>query len=131
MYKMDFYLNQVPDGHITIRVDDVATLRAVLYDADGAEFAAPDYTAMSTVLIVRRSDENSTDEISIAAEADGDATDNIWFFDLEDVNFEPGNYEAHIVLTCTYEDTDATPIGPLTPLDEVFSFELFEIEVLA
>lgn len=131
MYQMTFYLNQVPDGHITMRVDDVPALKATLYDADGTEFAAPDYTGMSANLIIRRSDEDSTDDIIIAVEADGDVTDNIWFFNLEDVNFEPGNYEGHIELTCTYEDADATPIGPTTPLDEVYTFELFQIEVLA
>jgi hypothetical protein len=136
MLHMTFCLNQVPDGSLTIRVDDIQMLKAELYDDAGDAIMASDYTAMDASLIVRRTDEDATDDIVIAAETDAVVTDNIWFFSLEDLNYEPGNYEAHIVLEGAYEDLDGTPIsttsiGPTTPLDLVLSFELFNIEVLA
>jgi hypothetical protein len=131
MYDIVCYLNQVPDAHIQMRVDDTPALRAVLYDADGTAFSAPDWTYMACILIVRRSDENWTNEIYITAEVDADTTDNIWFFKLDQINYGPGNYEAHVCLQATYDDPATTPIGPVTPLDQEFSFEMFEIEVLA
>lgn len=136
MYQMDFYLNQVPDGQLQLRVDSSATpvgplFRATLYDADGAGIEAPDYTVSAASLIVRRSDGNSTDQITIIYEADLMASDNIFFFDLAQITYEPGNYEAHIVVEATYDDPAATPIGPATPLDEIMAFEAFKIEVLA
>lgn len=131
MYEISFYLNQIPDGHITMRVDDVGMLKASLYDADGEAFVNdPGYSAYTAVLIVRRSDSNATNEITITPETDGDADDNYFYFSLEDINYEPGNYEAHVVLLYSGEDMDATPIGPTTPIDLVVSFELFTIEVL-
>jgi hypothetical protein len=135
MYQMDFYLNQVPEGALHLRVNLSATpigplFKASLYDADGDAIADPDYSAMTATLIVRRSDENATDEISIAEEADPMTTDNIFYFNLAQITFEPGNYEAHIELEATYESADATPI-PATPLAEIMFFGAFNIEVLA
>lgn len=122
MYSLTMYLNEQVDGKLTLHVDDAPVLEITAYDDTGVAIPA----GFVALLVVRRNDKRSVDEIDIAeiVEATPD-DDNIYYFDLSDITFERGNYEAHLLLN----GYDTTPLFP-TPVDAVYSYESFEIEVL-
>lgn len=118
MYQLTMYLGEkVDETPLAVKVGDVPVLEVTALDASGADWP-DDYTA---TLVVRRSERDSTDQIEIAMDTEATPldVDNIYYFHLTEMTFEPGNYEAHLVV----ESDDPTP--------DVYSFETFSIEVTA
>lgn len=124
MYEITCTLNQVPDAHLILRVDDTPMLKVTLLDANGRAIK----DGFEAWLLVRRNDSDEAGEIQILCIAEVTPyDDNVFYFYLEDITFEPGNYEAHIVI----EDTTFGSVPTVSPEYEIYSFESFPIEVLA
>jgi hypothetical protein len=124
MYEISCILNQIPDANLQVRVGDTPVLKVTLYDTDGTAFDA----GFEARLVVRRNDSDAAGEISIDNITETTPFgDNIYYFYLNDITFEPGNYECHIVV----EDTTFGTVPAISPDYEIYSFESFSIEVLA
>jgi hypothetical protein len=119
-YKLDCYLNQIPDGEINLSVDDIAVLEITAYDVVGNDWES----GWTATLYVRRNDRSSVDQWEIDELVElSPQGDNVYYFNLEDLNFERGDYEAHLVLEGSWD------MDIMTPVSSVYSFESFKIYV--
>lgn len=121
MIELTMTLGEQVDGSIHLRVGDETLLEATLYDNDGTDWAA----SYETTLIVRRTYNDSGGQIEIPELTETTpGGDNIYYFDLSDITFEPGVYEAYVFVEGTYDVLT-------TPFDDSASFESFTITVTA
>jgi len=124
MYEITCTLGQVPDAHLILRVGDTPVLKVTLLDANGTAYE----DGFEAWLVVRRNDSDEAGEIEIDCVIEvSPFDDNVYWFYLDDITFEAGNYEAHIVI----EDTTFGTVPTISPEYEIYSFESFKIEVLA
>jgi hypothetical protein len=120
MLKLDMTLGEKVDGSLHIRVDDTPILEATLYDNDGSAFLS----GYSAYLLVRRSYDDLSGQVIIPEITETTpGNDNIFYFDLYDIAFEAGVYEAFVMVEGSWDTT------PTTPISDVYSFEAFIIEV--
>jgi len=123
MYALIMYLGEeIQDGKIILRKNDTAILKVTLYDFDGTPWQSG-YTAD---LIVTRSEVDDP-LITLTAQPDP-SDDNVFYYILDTITSEPGNYEAWVEASGTYYNS-ATPLTT-SPLIDLSSFKVFKIEVL-
>lgn len=125
MIDIECTLNQEVDGELELRVGDSPVLAVTLYDDDGSDWGS----GFSATLVVRRNIDDPDGQITITAMTEATPRDdNLYYFLLGDITFSPGNYEAFVQVTNV--DWDDDPI-PVSPEDEIYSFEMFKITIEA
>jgi hypothetical protein len=123
MYKLDLTLNEPNDAeNLVLRVGDSPLLELTVYNHDGT--AWPD--GYDATLRIGRSNRDP-DIWSIAGTPSGSSV-NVWYFQLEDVTYTIGDYDAILYLQHPAEATpgdDATVLDPdTTPVEDAFDSEL-------
>jgi len=119
--KIIIYEGELPDGEVVIHVGDNPILELEVFDSEGVEWES----GYEAYLVVRRCEESSLGEIVIDELAETTPYgDNNYFFELEDVSFEEGDYEAFLLLEGDYDYALTTPVST------IYSFEPFKINVV-
>jgi len=128
MYELSLYLGEVPDGKLNLSVGENPILKLTIYEANGEAWESGFFAQ----LIIHRSHSSDSDDVIIdeMLEVSPDM-DNVYFFDLSDITFETGNYEAVLWVEGTYVPSYPVAISTLaTPVTSTYSFEPIHIEVI-
>lgn len=121
MYELELTLNEPVEERLILRVGDSPMLKVTLLNYDGTDW--PDgYTAS---LYIGRSNRDP-DIWTITGVVDGSHV-NVFYFQLEDITYTIGDYDAIVYVNHPEEATpaDATPLHPdITPLEDEYDYEL-------
>lgn len=120
MYKKDITLNEPNDDEIfVLRQGDSPLFKLTVYDHDGTAWPAG-YTGY---LRIGRS--NRDYDIWILTGIPGD-DDNEWYFQLEDVTYTIGDYDAILYLIAPDATTPEVPdeIFDTTPVEDDYTSEM-------
>ena len=120
MYEIAVTLNEPIEDVLTLQQGDRPLLELTAYDFDGTALD----TGYTGTLYIGRSgsdhDEWVLSEIPAVA-----PVDNVFYFNLEDITYTRGNYQAYLYVT---NATETTP--ELTPDDVSYSYQTINIEVI-
>ena len=118
MINLNVTLGEPIDEKIVLQAGDKPLLELTAYDYDGSELD----TGYTGTLFVGRSGDDS-DEWEIAEIVAVAPADNIFYFNLEEITYTRGNYQAYLFVE---NDTEATPVS-----DSVsYSYKNISIEVV-
>ena len=119
MYEIAVTLNEPIEDILVLQQGDRPLLKLTAYDYDNTALD----TGYNGTLYIGRSG-SDPDEWALTEIIAVTPIDNVFYFNLEDITYTRGNYQAYLYVTNT---TETTPEA--TPDDVSYSYQTIHIEV--